>query len=86
MGGGGEVAARPDLPAWRAALSPSTSWWPAWLGGKKKAPPLPDDAISARQRLLYRELVVSQNKCAKLEARKIAAMKAKDAYDKAQAK
>ncbi len=78
--GTGDAAQGPVLPAWRAALNPSTSWWP-WADKKPKL--APDDAIAARQKLLYRELAESQKKCAKLEARKIAAIKAKAVYESA---
>ena len=73
------------LPVWRESLHPpKASWWSNWFGQTKPPRALPDDAIAARQLLLYRELAESQKKCAKLEARKISAIKAKAVYDSAQ--
>jgi hypothetical protein len=52
----------------------TSSWWPAASGSEY-------DVLIVRQQFLLRELAISQDKCAKWEARKSNALAAKAAFE-----
>ncbi len=64
-----------------AAASARVSWW-TWIRSFFSKPAQVDSVLDERERMLLRELAVSQGKCAKFEARKAAALKKKAEYEK----